>query len=442
MTARFADRRDAGRQLAAQLVPFEGERPVVLALPRGGVPVAVEVARELGAPLDLLVVRKLGAPSLPELAIGAIAEGGVAVVDTEAARRCGLAGEAVDAAIEREERELRRRADAYHEHRPQVDLRGRTVILVDDGLATGLSDLAAIRGARRRGAARVVVGVPVASREALRLVGREADDVVCIVTPPRMRGVSRWYDDFGQVSDEEVAELLDAAGPAGVETQALDLELADVTVPGELSVPPSPRGVVVFAHGSGSSRLSPRNRMVATTLNRTGFATMLFDLLTEEEAGRRELVFDIGLLAGRLGSVIGWVREDGATRGLPIGLFGASTGAAAALRAAADAGDVVGAVVSRGGRPDLAADSLARVHAATLLLVGSRDRDVLELNRRAATRLRCEHRLDVIEGATHVFPEPGALEAVAGAATAWFAEHLAAAATRGSPPHRGVGLRM
>jgi putative phosphoribosyl transferase len=181
---------------------------------------------------------------------------------------------------------------------------------------------------------------------------------------------------------------------------------------------------VIFAHGSGSSRLSPRNRAVASALNEAGFATLLFDLLTEDEERRRELVFDIPLLARRLELVTRWALEDPATRSLPIGYFGASTGAAAALRAAAAAHDVVRAVVSRGGRPDLAADRLPQVRAATLLVVGGRDPEVLELNRHAAAMLRCPHRLVVVEGATHLFAEPGTLEDVAQLAAEWFQEHL------------------
>jgi dienelactone hydrolase len=203
----------------------------------------------------------------------------------------------------------------------------------------------------------------------------------------------------------------------------LRLELSDAVVTGDLVVPPGARGLVVFAHGSGSSRLSPRNRVVAGVLRDDGFATLLFDLLTPDEGERREAVFDIALLGRRLGHAVDWAGGRQETAGLPVGLFGASTGAAAALRAAA-AAPQVRAVVSRGGRPDLAADSLAHVRAPTLLVVGSLDEEVLALNRRAAQALRCEHRLVVVEGASHVFAEPGTLEAAASAAADWFGAHL------------------
>jgi putative phosphoribosyl transferase len=202
------------------------------------------------------------------------------------------------------------------------------------------------------------------------------------------------------------------------------INAAGVELEGNLSIPPGATGVVLFAHGSGSSRHSVRNRAVAATLRRVGFATLLFDLLTKLEEGRRELVFDIPLLARRLELVTRWTREESETRGLPVGYFGASTGAAAALRAAAAVGEVARAVVSRGGRPDLALDRLPYVTAPTLLIVGGRDGEVLELNRHAASLLRCPHRLTIVDGAGHLFEEPSKLEEVAQLAVDWFSAHL------------------
>jgi putative phosphoribosyl transferase len=198
-----------------------------------------------------------------------------------------------------------------------------------------------------------------------------------------------------------------------------------LALPGNLSLPEAPRGAVIFAHGSGSSRLSPRNIEVAHVLDRAGLATLLFDLLSESEAFDRTNVFDIPLLAHRLGAATRWLSAQPETGGLPVGYFGASTGAAAALWAAADAGADVGAVVSRGGRPDLAAPRLSLVRAPTLLIVGGADEIVLELNRAALADLRSgEHELAVVPGATHLFEEPGALERVAELATEWFVRYL------------------
>ncbi len=197
-------------------------------------------------------------------------------------------------------------------------------------------------------------------------------------------------------------------------------------VPGDLTIPEHPRGIVAFAHGSGSSRLSPRNREVAGALNSTGFATLLFDLLTPGEELARANVFDVALLGRRLAAVTGWLRHQPETSELRLGYFGASTGAAAALIAAADLDLEVSAVVSRGGRPDLAAARLAEVRAPTLLIVGELDKQVLELNRKAQSRLRCANNLEVVAGATHLFEEPGALKTVARLAGQWFSRHLAA----------------
>jgi putative phosphoribosyl transferase len=183
---------------------------------------------------------------------------------------------------------------------------------------------------------------------------------------------------------------------------------------------------VVFAHGSGSGRRSPRNRSVAAVLNKAGFATLLVDLLDPAEATDRANVFDIELLAARLCAAVAFVRDEPRLAGLPIGLFGASTGAAAALRAAAVPEAKVSAVVSRGGRPDLAGDGLAAVDVPTLLIVGSRDQRVLELNTEARARMRCRTDLTVVLDASHLFEEPGALAKVANLATRWFAEHLGA----------------
>lgn len=197
---------------------------------------------------------------------------------------------------------------------------------------------------------------------------------------------------------------------------------------GMLGLPQASTGIVLFAHGSGSGRFSPRNSSVARVLREAGIATLLFDLLTEEEAQDRRNVFDIALLADRLSQATAWVKQDRETEPLPVGYFGASTGAAAALVAAASATWPIAAIVSRGGRPDLAESALAKVTAPTLLIVGGADTVVLDLNRLALAKLRCEKQLAVVPGATHLFEEPGALEKVVDLAGSWFASRLAKAA--------------
>jgi predicted phosphoribosyltransferase len=210
MMQRYHDRRAAGRQLAAELVGYAGRTDVrVLALPRGGVPVAFEVARALDAPLDVFVVRKLGVPGHEEYAMGAIASGGVVMMSERVVRDTGVSRAALERVLAEEQRELARRELKYRGSRPPVDVAGNLVILVDDGLATGASMFAAVEALKRERPARVVVAVPVAARETCDALRREADEVVCSMTPEPFHAVGLWYDDFSQTSDDEVHELLE-----------------------------------------------------------------------------------------------------------------------------------------------------------------------------------------------------------------------------------------
>ncbi|HEU4453559.1 MAG TPA: alpha/beta fold hydrolase [Longimicrobium sp.] len=455
----FRDRRHAGQRLAARLRVYAGRpRLLVLALPRGGVPVGYEVARALGAPLDVFLVRKLGVPGHEELAMGAIASGGVRVINDHVVSQLRVPPEVIDRVAEAETRELERREAAYRGGRPAPRVEGCDVILVDDGLATGATMRAAAAALRAQNPRRLIVAVPVAAGETCRGFrdAGEADEIVCDVTPDPFYAVGMAYEDFGQTTDEEVRELLaraaaerekasaaerrppepgDAAPPRREGAEGTDGDRRvrvpagkGISLEGNLDVPPRARGVVLFAHGSGSSRHSSRNRAVAAELRRAGLGTLLIDLLTadEERAEARtgHLRFDIGLLAGRLAEAVAWLQLDAATRGLPIGLFGASTGGGAALVAAARKPDAVAAVVSRGGRPDLAGDALPAVRAPTLLVVGGRDEPVIALNQQAYDALRCEKRLEIVPGATHLFEEPGTLERVAALASEWFRRYL------------------
>lgn len=208
----------------------------------------------------------------------------------------------------------------------------------------------------------------------------------------------------------------------------VQIPLEITALQGDLSISPDPAGLVIFVHGSGSSRFSPRNRHVAAQLNKHGLATLLLDLLTKEEndidSETMQYRFDIPMLADRTRLVVNWVRKQPGLERLPIGLFGASTGAAAALITAAAMPDQISAVVSRGGRPDLAQDILNKVHAPTLLIVGSHDQVVIDLNEKALTQMRCIRELKIIPGATHLFEEPGTMEQVADAASGWFSTYL------------------
>jgi len=431
----FLDRADAGRRLASLLTGAAGPDAVVLGLPRGGIPVAFEIARALGAPLDVILVRKVGLPAQPELAMGAIGEDGVRLVNAEVVRADRVTDAEFAKVEERERAELNRRAERYRAQRPRVPLAGKTAIVVDDGIATGSTAQVACQVARAHGAATVILAVPVAPPATVARLGDVADQVICVESPEPFFAIGQWYHDFSQTSDAEVVSLLGrAAGPreAGPAISAdVQVTAGALALPGLLTVPAGARGIVLFAHGSGSGRGSGRNLFVASALHRAGLATLLFDLLTPAEEAGRSSVFDIGLLAGRLTAATGWVRRQPELDGISAGYFGASTGAAAALRAAAEPGNRIAAVVSRGGRPDLAGPALGQVRAPTLLIVGGLDDQVLALNVAARAKLRAASELSVIQGATHLFPEPGALERVAALARDWFGRYLHAGQAAG-----------
>lgn len=434
----FADRIDAGTRLAAELSQLRGQDVVVVGLPRGGVPVAYQVARSLGVPLDVILVRKLGVPFQPELAMGAIGEDGVRVLSDDVVAMTGVGEQELAEVESRERAELERRAQRYRSGRERIPLDGKVVVVVDDGVATGATARAACRVARHHGAARVVLAVPTAPKGWTKRMADAADEYVAVDTPRLFWAIGQFYRDFTPTADDEVIRYLDRSRTDLARVRAVDgdeppvvdgevvLNVGAVTVAGRLTVPEGSTGLVIFAHGAGSSRHSPRNRHVARVLNDAGLATLLFDLLTEREEVDRARVFDIDLLAERLVEVTAWVRRRAELVDHPIGYFGASTGAAAALVAAATLGDGIAAVVSRGGRPDLAGDRLPEVRSPTLLVVGGEDHLVLDLNRRARELMRCPTELVVIPGATHLFEEPGTLDAAASAATSWFTSHLTA----------------
>jgi putative phosphoribosyl transferase len=461
----YRDRKEAGQTLATLVREYAGRKDlVVLGLPRGGIPVAYEVAQALRAPLDAFLVGKLGFPGQEELALGAVTSGGVRIVNPELVRLAGLSEKELDTLARRRLAVLERKESEYRRGRPPMPLYDRTVLLVDDGAATGSSMRAAIMGLRRMNVAGIVVALPLASSQALESIGREADEVICPLVPEAFHAVGAWYYDFTQITHEEAAELLDksrewlaaeaqaataaepvpaegsnwshepSGGPASPPRTESDLRIpaGKITLSADLSVPADPKGLVLFSHGSGSGRHSPRNMQVAASLNRAGFATLLMNLLTtdEESADRKSgaFRFDVGLLAGRLVDTTHWIQSKPDLARLKLGYFGASTGAAAALIAAAKLPEHVAAVVSRGGRPDLAGATLTEVEAPTLLIVGGADEAVLEVNREAMDALRCEKKLEIIPGATHLFEERGALEQVSRLAGEWFKGHLAAMA--------------
>ena len=434
--ALFADRCDAGRRLAESLDRFRSEDPVVVALPRGGVPVGYEVAAALEAPLDILLVRKIGAPYQPEYAIGAIAEGGVRFIRAEDLELVGVAEEEIEAIIAQETEELERRGRAYRGDREPLSIDGRTVLLIDDGIATGSSAVAAGQALKARGASRVVLAVPVGPPGSEIRLRDQFDEVVCLAQSSFVR-IGIYGSDF-EHSDRDVIELL-------AEAHAPTAEVAGAPDPphgasrrararagrdrgGRSSPPRSARRsghlrprqrIQPFEspqpRGGGGSQRTRRGHPALRPAHRGGG--------DEPHEGVRHRPTTERLVAATRSA-----QKEPATSELPLAYFGASTGAAAALCAAADVGGGISAVVSRGGRPDLAAHRLGDVEAPTLLIVGGADWQVLELNEQAAELLRCEHEVAIVPGATHLFEEPGALERVCGLAGSWLLRHLAGGA--------------
>jgi putative phosphoribosyl transferase len=420
----FRDREEAARMLARKLRPYRGKNPLVLAIPRGAVPMARIIADDLGGEADVVLVRKLHAPMQPELAIGSIDEHGHVLL-TDYARRLEIPGGYLEREQQEQRRILEERRRLYTSVHPPIDPAGRIAIVVDDGIATGSTMIAALRSVRERKPARLVAAAAVAPAENVDRIRPYADEVVCLATPSDFYAVGQFFMSFEQVSDDEVVAILARKAPAPTTADPEVIIPADGHhLPGNLTVPPGAIGIVVFAHGSGSSRLSPRNRFVAETLQRARIGTLLFDLLTAEEDEVYENRFDIPRLARRLVAATAWLKDRPEAAGLGVGYFGASTGAAAALIGAAESGGTIRAVVSRGGRPDLAMPVLARVTAPTLLIVGGWDEAVIALNRKAHERLTGVKELAIVPGATHLFEEPGKLEEAARLAADWFGRYL------------------
>ncbi len=456
----FSNREDAGRQLAKRLTAYSNlEDVVVLGLPRGGVPVAFEIAKGLHLPLDIFLSGKLGVPGHEEFAFGAVALEDGRFLDQEVVRVAGITPEQIERVTRLTRDKLEQRALLYRAGRRPLQITGQTVILVDDGIATGASIYAAIWALHQMKPKKLVIAVPVAPRSTCEWLRQFVDEMVVLYIPNDFYGVGQFYGQFSQVPDVEVIALLrraeewlisktahcDCTETEQVLDKEPDCDQREVSIPvgkvaleASLGLPTNPKGIVLFAHGSGSSRHSPRNRYVANVLQAAGLSTLLFDLLThEEEAFDRRtgvLRFDIEFLANRLIGVTQWVMRNPEFRKLPVGYFGASTGAAAALVAAARLPGCIAGVVSRGGRPDLAGDDLAYVDAPTLLIVGAMDERVIALNRQALSKLRSRDKeILIVPGATHLFEEAGTLEQVARAADEWLVRYLAAPNDKGTP---------
>jgi len=464
----FCDRAHAGQALARTLRTFKWESNViVIGLPSGGIPIAREVADTLKAPLDVLVSRKVGVPGIEEVALGAVAEGTDRVVADAMAWYIGVPSRIVDRLAARERVEVERRAQMYRNGGPLPDVKGRTVILVDDGLATGATLRAAAFAIRSGKPRRIVAAVPVASLTGAAEVRADVDDLVAVITPQRFDTIAAWYDDYAPVTDEEVMSILGRPTRVAImngrrvvsdilrdvgERIAPGLLRADgasvsnersVAIPGcsgalmaefgraqhipggngEEDHPAKARGLVILANGGASgSRHSYRNRYLAGRLRLSGFATLRVDLLTapEQEAEIGASVpCNVARIGGRLTSVCEWASRTGLDGAHRTVLVGSSTAAAAALTAAARRPGQICAVIARAGRVELAADVLRHVTAPVLLIVGATDRETLRRNSEAMGVLPRGALLIRVPRAGHSFAEPGALGAVAEQAVRW-----------------------
>ena len=423
MNNRFENREHAGIILAEQLKKYQNLDPIILALPRGGLPVAHQIASLLHAPLDVVLVKKIGAPGHEEFAIGAVGEDEKPILNQKLIKQYHFNPEEIECIIVNRITEIRNRAKVYRKAASPLSLEGRNVIVVDDGLATGATMKAAVQWLSTQKIKKIIVAVPVSSKEAAAEVKKMSNDFVSLLIPDNFLAVGMWYKDFPQVSDEEVIQFL--LKRAQKTKRDVWIEDENIKLQAGLSVPPNARAIIVFSHGGGSSPKSSRNLFVSKKLNNAGYATLLLNLLTDNEILDRNNIFNIELITSRLVMATKWVRSHYA--GLPIGYFGTCTGVAAALGAsistAKDHLDIF-AIVSRGGRPDLALEILPKVYPPTLLLVGAEDKSIIAKNENAKDYMK-NSKLILIPNAGHLFEESGAMDQVADHTINWFSNCLA-----------------
>ncbi len=431
---RFHDRTDAGKKLADALVPVIRPPCVVAGIPRGGVAIALPIVERFALPLTVVYARKLTAPVAPEFAFGAIDEDGHTIVDSRSVAMLGLSSADVDEAKGRVSKEIRRRMTTYGVPALGHYLPDAAVVLVDDGLATGLTMRVALEYARRHGAREIIVAVPCASEPAAREFERAADHFVSLLVDPDFMAVGQYYTDFAPVSDDEVIAMLSGAlEPGASAPRAVDRSDARIvfknsrgfTLAGRLLVPSSsgPHPVVVFAHGWGSGKDSPRNTAVAEALRRLGFAAFLLDFTGHgesegepEDSTQEQQVDD---LAAALGALEGLDEIDGRR----LGVVGASSGAAVAVLAAGR-DTRIRALVLRSPNLTGVEGAVSRVRVPALLVVGEHDAPIRAALAPVVGHFGGPRALEVVPGGDHLFEDPAALACATAATVAWFKDHL------------------
>jgi putative phosphoribosyl transferase len=443
----FQDRVHAGDALARALIPFATEPDVVvLGLAPGGVPLARQVADVVRATFSVFISGKIGVPGIEEVALGAVAEGSDRVVTDTMAWYIGVPPAVIERLAVRERVELARRTQLYRDGHSLPELEGKTVILVDDGLATGATIRAAARAIRSRRPRRLVAAVPVASRLGMADIRDEVDDIVAVAVRDEYASVSAAYESLAPLTDEDVLTALgrptrrvsgivhDISSLITDTERTIEIAIPGCRVVGDLATPTNidygdwsrashdRDALAILVHAGGSSRDSYRNRYIAGRLRLEGYATLRVDLLTRDEealdADGGSIRFDVAKIAARLTDVCDWAVRAGVYGARRAILFGAGTGAAGALMTAARRQANTLAVVVRGGRVDLAESALSRVRAPVLSIVGSEDRETLRLHA-DALRLVRRGKLIRVRGAGPMFGEPGALGAVAEHSVKW-----------------------
>jgi len=429
------DRATAGKQLAKKLSQLNISRTntVVIALPRGGVPVAYEISYDLNLPLDIIAVKKISHPSNPELALGAVTSDNDVYYNHRIINSYGITDDELDNYKNQALHAAQEQVQNLRKSRSALLVQDINIILVDDGIATGATVQSAIKLLKDKGARKIWLAVPVCPRDLRPTFESLVDEMVTLEEPENLWAVGQFYQNFPQVNNQAVIDLLalrphyfDSVSPFDMKKEFTIVE-GGLRLPGVIYNNPSPKGWVIFAHGSGSSRKSPRNNFVAERLQNAGMSVLLFDLLKEQEDVDYNKRFDIPFLAERLKLATQWlVKSADYQIHTPIAFYGASTGSAAALLACTKINPQIQitTVVSRGGRPDLVPSSiLAKVIQPVLLLVGGLDHEVIIFNQKAKESLQnCQ--LTLIQGASHLFEEAGCMEHVAKIASDWFVSHF------------------
>jgi len=422
---KFADRREAGRGLGQALLHLRDQHPLVLGVAGGGVAVAAEVARALAAPLEVLAARKIRLPDRAEAVIGALAERQATWLDVRALRALEVAPDAVERLIDEAGRELERLVALYRGGRPLPDLRGRTVVLVDDGIASGGTAHAAVAAVRSLDPARLVLAAPVVAASAADALRPDVDGLVALQTPQRIEAVAHWYERFPPIEDAELVRLLhdarERAGAAPDTCEHVLIPAGETTLEGELGLPARAQGAVLIALVE-SDRHAAHNQLLADELRAGGLATLLCELVSPAEAGSAS---DPAHLAGRAAAALRWLSLCGSTRGLPIACFAEGAAAAPVALAVAQVPDVATSMVLHDPAADLErVASGAALGVPTLLMVPAGNRWAIAAGRRMIALLPPASGLAVVPDARSA---PVRQDAVAGLASRWFTHHTARA---------------